>query len=668
MTVATTVAGTGDAVRRVRWRWVAGPGVGVRAGCIVFTGLLLLYGFSLAPRVTFWDAGEFIAAVESWGIPHPPGTPLYVTLARAVHVLTRGVPTALAVNALSAVCTAAACALGAGVLARAGLPIVASVGAGLCAGSMSSVWLSATEAEVYSASLLLSALMIVAAQRSAIADATAAAGSATRWRALLVYLFALAAPVHASALVAGPAAIWLAFDSDARAARSRLDAFRLGGTLALAFVAAALLATGRFVPALVAAGLLALLAIDRRSGARRALIGFLVGATPLLIMLLRARHDPSVNQGDPSSWRALGDVIARHQYEVAGLFPRRAPLWVQVANFFQYADWQVALGLAPESTASVLRIVASLAFLALGVIGARAHRRRHRQTFRAMLVLLLSASAGVIVYLNLRAGPSIGWGILPPETPHEARERDYFFALAFWTWGLWAGYGAVELASRRLIHSGARAAAAAGLMLAALPAILNWPAMNRRREPDASGAALFADLLLASTPPNGALVVWGDNDSYPLWEAQRARGLRRDVVVITSPLLGVEWYRDELRRRWRIDAGPRANEVAMVERAVASARYNGRPIAIAITVPAEVRRVSGQQWSPCGIAWVDAGAPCSAPAPDSLDRIVAATPFGRFTDHTTRSMLALLRCPSLFTPSRVDSAAADSLARACNTR
>ena len=54
-----------------------------RAGVAVGTTLLFVYLATLAPGITLWDAGEFASAVESLGIPHPPGTPLYVLVARA---------------------------------------------------------------------------------------------------------------------------------------------------------------------------------------------------------------------------------------------------------------------------------------------------------------------------------------------------------------------------------------------------------------------------------------------------------------------------------------------------------------------------------------------------------------------------------------------------------
>lgn len=639
-----------------------------RTGWIVFAALLALYCASLAPAVTFWDAGEFVAAIRSWGIPHPPGTPLYVTLGRAVDILAMGMPAALVANLLSALCSAAACALGGALLVRRGMSSAAGIGGGICAGCMTSVWLSATEAEVYSVSLLLSALMLTVAHRASGAESRGDSGAAARTRGLLVYLFALAAPLHPSALVAGPAAIWLATDTERPTGDQPAGRWRDALVLGVAMVAAGALATGHFALAALAAAALIALALGRVRGAWRAVLALALGATPLLIMLLRARHEPGVNQGNPATWQALGDVIARRQYEVAALFPRQAPPWIQAANFLQYADWQVALGLAPDPPASALRLTVSLLFVALGVAGARAARRLDRGGAWALLVLLGSASLGVIVYLNLKAGPSIGWGILPNAAPHEARERDYFFALAFWVWGLWAGSGAVMLATGRAGVSRMRLASTAGLLVAAAPAVLNWPVMNRRRQPDASAPALVASELLARTPPNGVLLVWGDNDTYPLWEAQQARRLRRDVTVVTSPLLGAAWYRDELRRRWGIDAGPLARERAMVGRTIASARARGRPVAIAVTVPAAVREALGVAWVRCGTVWIDNATPCSDAGNARMERLLREHPAGRFTDNTTRAMLDALRCPDPASLKAANSAAADSLARGCNVR
>jgi Protein of unknown function (DUF2723) len=81
--------------------------------------LLVIYGVTLAPGVTFWDAGELIAASHALGIPHPPGTPLYVALAHAwASALGGAIGFARATNLLSATCTAFAGAAMAWLVAR----------------------------------------------------------------------------------------------------------------------------------------------------------------------------------------------------------------------------------------------------------------------------------------------------------------------------------------------------------------------------------------------------------------------------------------------------------------------------------------------------------------------------------------------------------------------
>ena len=68
---------------------------------LVFLISVSVYLITLTPTVPFWDAGEFIAVSNILGIPHPPGTPLYVLLGRIATLIPwRSI--AERVNALSA--------------------------------------------------------------------------------------------------------------------------------------------------------------------------------------------------------------------------------------------------------------------------------------------------------------------------------------------------------------------------------------------------------------------------------------------------------------------------------------------------------------------------------------------------------------------------------------
>jgi hypothetical protein len=340
---------------------------------------------------------------------------------------------------------------------------------------------------------------------------------------------------------------------------------------------------------------------SRSFAALRTTMLVILGATPVLFMLVRARFDPGINQGNPATLGALIDVIGRRQYDLAPLWPRRAPIWLQLANWFEYADWQVALSLGPGVIPTVQRTAVSLVFAALAIYGAAEHRRVDRRSWRALLALFIAGTLGVTLYLNLRASPSFGWGVLPDGALHEARERDYFFVLGFWAAGLWAGIGAIALARAR------RLPLMAGLALAALPIALNWSAVTRRREPDASLAATVARGLVVTLPPRTVLFVAGDNDSYPVWFAREVHGLRPDVTLVTVPLVGAPWYVDELIRRNPELATARTSEGTGTRTIAEAARAAGRPVAASITLERRDRTLLNGCWTVIGMALLDTG-------------------------------------------------------------
>ncbi len=482
-------------------RPVRAAGRSIATAAAVGATLFIVYVATLAPGVTLWDSGEFLAAIHSLGIPHPPGTPLYILLANVwALMLAPFFGFAGSVNLFSAVCTAGAFALLADLFVRwTGDRLAACTGA-VCAGAMSTVWLSANETEVYAAALFGACLLLWLGDR-------AGATKQRRWLLAGAYAAGLAFSTHLTALLSLPAALYLAVDR--RTAREVM----------------------REAPVM--------------------LLTFAIGASAVLFLIVRAQHDPAVNQGNPSTLSALADVIMRRQYSPAPPWPRQAPWFLQVGNLFEYADWQVALGVSPDPPPTWWRTPVTALYGLLGLVGFMEHRKSDRRSWQALAILFVTATTGVLVYLNLKAGPSYGTGFLAAGAPHEARERDYFFTLGFICWGLWAGFGAVR--AMRAVASTAPAAARlaplAGVIAAFVPVVLNWSAVNRRAEPAASEARNGALRILGSAPPHAIVLANGDNSTYPVWYMQEVEGRRRDVAIVVIPLLPAAWYRAELERR-----------------------------------------------------------------------------------------------------------------------
>ena len=133
---------------------------------------------------------------------------------------------------------------------------------------------------------------------------------------------------------------------------------------------------------------------------------------------------------------------------------------------------------------SPLRVLATIAWLAARRDGMARDAARVADAGAARSgTLAVAGTFGVAAYLNLKAGASLGWGMLPDDAPHEARERDYFFVLGFWAWGCLAGAGAVALARAARERRSRRRCVALALPLAG-----NWRSADRSREPEASAA------------------------------------------------------------------------------------------------------------------------------------------------------------------------------------
>ena len=604
--------------------------------------LLAVYASTLAPDVTFWDAGEFIASAHALGMPHPPGTPLFILLLNVWARVLFFLPYAVATNLFSAVATVLAAWVTANLVRQATGDGAMAFAAAVCAGSMSSVWLNATETEVYAASLALAALTIWAANR-------AGQRRDDRWTWLTAYLIALAVPLHLSSLVVGPVAILLAsLDAERRIDWRR--ALLLGGVFVFAMGAGRMTGWMAGVGAVVIG---ASVARPDRGGERRvgtALVALWVAAlavSAILFLYVRAQFDPGINQGNPNTLRALSDVIARRQYAVSPMWPREAPAWVQLGNLGQYADWQVALSFGPTVLPSILRTLGTVLFLVLGWQGAVTLWLTDRRFALAMLALFACGALGVLVYLNLHAGPSIGYGILPANVVREARERDYFYVFGFWAWGIWAGIGAVAMATRF------NRPRWAGILVACLPIVMNWRAVTRRGEPEQSLPRAVAEGLLRSAPRGAVLFVVGDNDSYPLWYAQQVLHVRPDVAVITIPLLPTHWYRDEIARRYGLLGETQVEKFdGRMETSAAiadGARRVNRPVAAAVTLNAAERSRLGTSWRAQGLVYVEAVAGIDTSAARRWAEWVAARVPARATraaiDPVNEYFRKVLDCP-----------------------
>ena len=73
---------------------------------VVFVIAAFTYLSTIEPTASFWDCGEFIASSYKLEVGHPPGNPMFQLIARFFTMFTDAAHAAIAVNVMSALCSA----------------------------------------------------------------------------------------------------------------------------------------------------------------------------------------------------------------------------------------------------------------------------------------------------------------------------------------------------------------------------------------------------------------------------------------------------------------------------------------------------------------------------------------------------------------------------------
>ena len=173
----------------------------------------------------------------------------------------------------------------------------------------------------------------------------------------------------------------------------------------------------------------------------------------------------------------------------------------------------------------------------LGILGLVFQFNRNTKDGAVVLTLFFFTGIAIAIFLNM-----------PPLQP---RERDYAFAGCTYTFAIWIGLGVLMVHQwfAKMAKGPASAFGAIAICLLAVPTLMakeEWKDHDRSRKTLARAVAYNT---LSCCAPNAVLFTFGDNQTYPLWYIQEVEGFRKDVRIINTSLLGIDWYIDELNYR-----------------------------------------------------------------------------------------------------------------------
>jgi hypothetical protein len=234
-------------------------------------------------------------------------------------------------------------------------------------------------------------------------------------------------------------------------------------------------------------------------------------------------------------WRYFMWNFAGKQNDVQGLGDKRNGDWISGISFLD----NMRLGnqkLMPDSlTNNKANNTYFLLPFILGLLGIFYQASKNNRDALVVALLFFFTGLAIVFYLN-QAGP-------------QPRERDYAYVGSFYAFAIWIGLGYLMVKEwfEKLIKGTAGAYIAAALCLLAVPVLMASQAWDDHDRSKKTIAPDLATDYLESCAPNAILFTVGDNDTYPLWYAQEVKGIRPDIRVVNTSLLGTDWYINQLR-------------------------------------------------------------------------------------------------------------------------
>jgi hypothetical protein len=287
----------------------------------------------------------------------------------------------------------------------------------------------------------------------------------------------------------------------------------------------------------------------------------LCGVTTYTMTIIRSNQHTPMNENEPDSFNRLVTYLNREQYGDFPTFKRRwsgepqhQTTWSNYSSdldffwryqmnhmFNRYVAWNyIGRESFDQDTGIDWKQLYAIPF-AIGLLGLYFHFRKDWKLASAFLLLFVFMGYLTAFYQNQQE-----W---------QPRERDYFYAGAYFVFALWIALGIrglLDLAAERLKNPRQVSAAFAGVLALAVIFIPVRMFKTNYFTHDRSKNWLPWDYsynLLQTCKPDAILFTNGDNDTFPLWYLQDVEGIRRDVRIVNLSLVNTEWYIRQLKHQ-----------------------------------------------------------------------------------------------------------------------